>query len=230
MRWFFNGSVLFSKADLSTLLTEQKACGIQISLMPEACDDSHWPQPSGVPHSRGRTSAADRRVQNRGQLWAVVSEEEEGAGHPPTHLTMFYYLFVLCFKGGCKLETGAWTAVLTERDSDRERLHSWPLNEWEPGVAVAAWPGRGGGLEARCQSPFRRLFPKPCWLILACRQFFSHSLHVCWGNMRPSTCEPGEGSRRNKGRAWFPSLSFPLTSGSWTSHQQKSGNARKWKQ
>lgn len=64
----FNWSVLFSKSDLSTLVREQKAYGLQMSLMPEACDDSHWPQPGGVPHTRARTSPADRRVQNRGQV------------------------------------------------------------------------------------------------------------------------------------------------------------------
>lgn len=39
------------------------------------------------------------------------------------------------------------------------------------------------------------------------------------------------GGGRNKGMVWFPSgLSFPLTSASWTLHQQKSGTVRKREQ
>lgn len=71
----------------------------------------------------------------------MVSEREEDVGHPPTHFTMFYDLFLLRCKGGCKLETGAWTAVLTGRHRDRELCmsRSWALPRQRDRAKVAAW-------------------------------------------------------------------------------------------
>lgn len=210
----FNWSV--SKSDLSTLLTEHEAYGQQTSLMPEARGDSHWPQPSGVPHTRGWTSPAERRVQSWGQVWALVSEEEEGVGHPPTHLPMFYYLFALCFKGGCKLETGAWTAVLTGRQ--RQRGSSFLAFAWvgagrcHGSVTGPSW--RPGSKMSEPIPPFvpRAFLTHPGMSVLLWS--FAPRVLGRWGNMQPSTREPGEGETKEQRVSLVskPQLPFDLWS------------------
>lgn len=180
---------------------------MQMSLIAEACGDSHWPRPRGVPVGQMGGS----RTGVRCERWCLSTRRLE-VTHQHTRSWFTTFLsYVLKEGANWKQERGLPSSL---GDTETERFFisghcmsgNWASLRQRDRAEVAAWKR-----DVRAHSAV-------CSLSLADSSWHVGSSLVIRSSCAGGTCGPphvnqGRGRQRDKGRAWFPSLSFPLTSG-----------------